>query len=176
LLREEIATLETLAQFGRVEPDRGKIATEVEKRLAIVRERLAGDPALAELSPEDRNLSSGEARALQWALGRDRLTQDTQEWLRETAPDPVRLARRLPTLLTQALRESSDPGARASAAYDLGKLHFSEAIPALVQALEDRPEVAETALGALCAFDDNELLAAGLDREILERISAARPA
>ena len=174
LLKDEIATLETLAQFGRVEPDRDKIEAEVRSRLEVVRERLASDPALADLPPEDRDLSSGEVRALQWTLGQDSLTQSTQQWMRETAPDPARLAQKLPALLALALRESSDPNARASAAYDLGKLHITQAIPALAEALRNQPEVAETALSALCTFSDNELRTAGLDNDLLVCIGAAR--
>jgi hypothetical protein len=175
LLQEEIATLETLAQFGRVEPDRDKIEAEVRSRLSLLRARVASDPALAELSPDDRDLASGAVRALQWTLGEDRLTQHTEEWLRETAPNPARLARTLPLLLARSVRESSDPNARASAAYDLGNLHFTDAIPALADALADgQTDVAEAALTALRKFTAEELRSAGLDDTLLERIAVGR--
>lgn len=174
LLKEELATLDTLAQFGRVEQDRDKIETEVRARLGVLRDKLANDPTLAALAPEDRDLTSGEIRALQWSLGEDKLTHDTAEWARATAPDPDRLTRTLPPLLIRAVRESSDPNARASAAYDLGKMHIAESIPALAAALDDQPDVAEIALAALCTFTDGELQAAGLAQPLLRRIAAAR--
>jgi urease accessory protein UreE len=177
LLQEEMSTLETLAQFGRVEPDRDKIEAEVRDRLAVVRARLENDPTLSGLPPEERYVGSGAARALQWALGEDRLTRYTEEWARETAPDPNRLAQKLPAFLTRAVLESSDPNARASAAYDLGNLHITESIPALAQALaEDEPEVAQAALDALGRFGDEELRAAGLPDSLVDRIAAARGA
>ena len=46
MLEQEIGTLETLVQFGRVEADRAKIEAEVRERLDIVKQRLASDPAL----------------------------------------------------------------------------------------------------------------------------------
>src|SRR5258708_9274677 len=55
LLQEEIATLETLAQFGRVEPDRDKIEAEVRSRLAHVRQRLSSDPPLQQDNTEERD-------------------------------------------------------------------------------------------------------------------------
>src|SRR5258708_3121687 len=58
LLQEEIATLETLAQFGRVELDRDKIEVEVRSRLAQVRQRLSSDPALRDYTPEERDMAS----------------------------------------------------------------------------------------------------------------------
>src|SRR5690349_2667571 len=65
LLKEELATLETLSQFGRIEPDRHKIEASVRDRLAHLRTRLAADPSLAPFTPEERDQSSGEIRALQ---------------------------------------------------------------------------------------------------------------
>jgi HEAT repeat protein len=66
--------------------------------------------------------------------------------------------------------------ARASAAYDLGKLHIAEAIPALADALTDDPFVAQMALGALARFSDEELTAAGMAPAIVERVRARREA
>ncbi len=174
LLKDEIATLETLAQFGRVEPDRDKIETEARSRLNIVRDKLADNETLVDLSPEERELTSGEIRALQWALGEDKLTQYTRDWAQATAPDPARLSRNLPVLLSRAVKERSDPNARANAAYDLGKLHITEAIPALADALGDEAVVAEIALAALATFSDDELRSAGLGNDILLRVSAIR--
>lgn len=176
LLSEEMATLEKLSQFGRVEPDRDKIEAEVRSRLAVVRERLANDPELAEVAEEDRVFASGELMALQWAVGEDRLMQVTEEWATKMAPNPTRLARSLPPLLAMTVRENPDPQARANAAYDIGQLHIVEAIPALADALADQEDIAETALNALCLFSDRELGAAGLDQDLLERISEVRSA
>ncbi len=164
----------TLAQFGRLEPDRDKIEAEVRSRLSILKERLANDPELAELAPEDRELASGALKALQWAVGEDRLTQYTEEWARETAPNPTRLERTLPALLALTVRENEDPKARANAAYDAGQLHLTETISALAEALTDQEEVAEMALNALCMFSDAELTEAGIDRTLLERVTIAR--
>jgi hypothetical protein len=174
LLQEEMATLETLAQFGRVEPDRSKVEAEVRSRLAVLKERLANDPILGALEPEDRELASGALKALQWAIGEDRLTQYTEEWARETAPNPTRLERTIPALLALTVRENEDPQARANAAYDIGQLHITEAILALAEALEDEADVAEMALNALAMFSDSELVDAGIDQTLRERITGAR--
>ena len=64
LLSEEIATLETLAQLGRVEPDRARIEAEVRSRVAHVRERIASDPDYRGIPEEMRDQASGELRAL----------------------------------------------------------------------------------------------------------------
>jgi hypothetical protein len=174
MLEQEISTLETLVQFGRVEADRGKIEAEVRERLGIVKERLASDPALDGYSVEEREQTSGEVRALEWALGEDRLVRDTQEWLRETAFDPTRAERTMPALLDKLMRESDDVDTKANAMYDAGQLHIVAAIPALAAALGDEPLVSETALGALCKFNDEELRGAGLDEEVLARVAVAR--
>lgn len=174
LLKEEMATLETLAQFGRVEPDRGKVEAEVRDRMAVIKERMEKDPVLGALDPEDRDLASGALRALQWAVGEDRLTLYTEEWARESAPKPDRLERSLPLLLALTIRENEDPQARANSAYDAGQLHLVEAIPALAEALNDQEDVAETAFNALCSFSNEELLQAGLDEALIERVQDAR--
>lgn len=174
LLGEEMATLETLSQFGRVEPDRDKIEAEVRRRLESVQARLAKDEALAGLELEERDLHSGEVRALQWALGEDKLMRDVQEWSDQTAHDPTRLERNLPVLLLKMVREGADAGTRAIAAYDLGKLHIAEAIPALADALEDEAAVAEVSWSALLMFSDEELQAAGLGTDVLARVAEAR--
>jgi hypothetical protein len=174
MLEQEIGTLETLAQFGRVEADRGKIEAEVRERLGIVKERLASDPALDGYSVEECEQTSGEVKALEWALGEDRLVRDTQEWLRETAFDPMRAERTVPALLDKLMRESDDVDTKANAMYDAGQLHIVAAIPALAAALGDEPLVSETALGALCKFNDEELRQAGVDEEVLARVGVAR--
>ena len=174
MLEQEIGTLETLAQFGRVETDRGKIEAEVRERLGIVKQRLVSDPALDGYSREEREQTSGEVRALEWALGEDRLIRDTQEWARETAFDPTRAERTVPALLDRLMRESDDVDTKANAMYDAGQLHIVGAIPALAAALADEPLVSETALGALSKFSDEELRGAGLDAEVLARVEVAR--
>ncbi|HST05260.1 MAG TPA: hypothetical protein VLQ48_11055 [Chloroflexia bacterium] len=174
MLEQEIGTLEKLAQFGRVETDREKIETEVRNRLDIVKLRLATDPALDGYSQEEREQTSGELKALEWALGQDKLLQDTQEWARETAFDPTRAERTLPALLDRVGREGSDADARANAAYDAGQLHIVRAIPMLIAALDDETLVAKTALGALCKFSPEELQEAGVDVQTLEMIAEAR--
>src|SRR5207248_2373450 len=63
LLEQEIATLEKLAQFGRLEPDRDKIVGSAQDRLALLRERMSGDPALDGYSQEERERTSGEVQA-----------------------------------------------------------------------------------------------------------------
>ncbi|MDQ3929786.1 MAG: hypothetical protein M3328_11660, partial [Chloroflexota bacterium] len=79
LLREEIVTLEKLHQLGRVEPDRSRVEAAVEERLDVVRERLGEEMRSLGIEPEAVGAISGEARALLWALGRDRLTLAMQE-------------------------------------------------------------------------------------------------
>lgn len=174
MLEHEIGTLETLVQFGRVEADRGKIEAEVRERLDIVKQRLASDPALDGYTEEEREQTSGELKALEWALGEDRLVRDTQEWARATAFDPTRAERNVPPLLDKLMRESDDVDTRANAMYDAGQLHIVAAIPALAAALGDEPLVSETALGALCKFSDEELRGAGLDEVVLARVEVAR--
>src|SRR5437762_7904080 len=93
LLKEELVTLETLAQFGRVEPDRDKIEASVRERLTHLRERMAAEPHLQQFTPHERDQSSGEVRALQWALGEDTLTLDTTEASKRHDPDPSRTVR-----------------------------------------------------------------------------------
>jgi hypothetical protein len=174
MLEEEIGTLEKLVQFGRVEADREKIEAEVRSRLSVVKERLASDAALDGYSQEEREQTSGDVKALEWALGEDRLVRDTQEWARETAFDPTRAERRLPAMLDMLLREGSDADTRANAAYDAGQLHIVEAIPMLAAALGDEREVAEMALRALCRFSEEELREAKLEDVVIRRVGRAR--
>lgn len=176
LLQQELATLETLAQFGRVEPDRDKIEASVRERIDHLRERLAADPNLAVYTAEERDQSSGEIRALQWALGEDTLTLYTNELMKGHDPDPSRTDRAMPGILIHALEEGPDIDTRASAAYDLGKLHIAQGIPALAAALNDDPFVADLALRSLASFTDEDLAAANLDPSVRARITEARGA
>ncbi len=176
LLQEEIATLETLAQFGRVELDRDKIEAEVRSRLSHVRQRLASDPELQDYTVDERDMASGELRALQWSLGEDTLSLYTQELLKGHDPDPSRTDRAMPGILIHTLEEGPDVDTRASAAYDLGKLHIAQGIPALAAALTDEPFVAELALQALASFSDGEISAAGLADDVIAEIGRARNA
>lgn len=174
LMQEELNTLETLAQFGRIEPDRDKIEAEVRSRLAALRARMAADPHLAQYSQEERDSSSGEIRALQWALGEDILTIYTQELMKGHDPDPSRTNRALPAILIHALEEGPDPGTRAASAYDIGQLHITQGIPALAAALADDPLVADISLKALSLFTNEELLAANLPPGVLARVASSK--
>jgi hypothetical protein len=173
LLQQELNTLETIAQFGRVEPDRDKIEASARERLAHVRERLAADPDLRGYAPEVRDQASGEIRALLWALGEDTLSLYSRELMKGRG-DPSRTDRAVPGILIHALEEGPDPDTRAGAAYDLGKLHVVQGIPALAAALADDPFVAGIALKSLASFSDQELSEAGLDAGTLAKIQAAR--
>ena len=177
LLAEELAALEKLAQLGRMEPDRGKVEAAVRERLdalgmggnvsgnidaAPVGARHTSPlPAPAEA---DRDLSSGEARALLWALGEDRLTRNAR-FLTEgrEQSDPTRTDKMLPNILIHTLESGPSPEARASAAYELGKLRIEQAIHALAAALNDEPLVAEIALVALRTFSEEQLREAGVE-------------
>ncbi|MBF6613194.1 MAG: hypothetical protein IVW55_08705 [Chloroflexi bacterium] len=175
LAADEIATLEKVAQLGRVEQDRTKIEEIVRERLATMRAKLAADPFLAALSSQERDLFSGEVRALVWALREDTLTLFTQELLRENEHhDPGRTDRALPAILIHTLEEAPEMDARANAAYDLGKLHITQAIPRLATAFHDHHVVADTAFHALTLFTDDELKEAGLSISLIERIKEAR--
>lgn len=174
LLDNEIATLEKIAQVGRVEPDRARIEEIVRERLAVVHERFASDPATAHLTSQEHEAISGETRALMWTLREDTLTRYSDELARGRTPDPERTNRAMPTILTHTLRNGPNVEARASAAYDLGKLHVAQAIPALADALADDTLVAQMALGALARFSDDELTAAGMAPAIVEQVRAAR--
>jgi hypothetical protein len=176
MLDEEISTLEKIAQVGRVEPDRGRIEEIVRERLAVLHERFAADPSTSRLTSEQYEAVSGEVRALRWALREDTLTRYSDELAKGRAPDPTRTDRAMPGILTHTLRNGPNVDARASAAYDLGKLHIAEAIPALADALTDDPFVAQMALGALARFSDEELTAAGMAPAIVERVRARREA
>ena len=110
LMQEELNTLETLAQFGRIEPDRDKIEAEVSSRLAILRDRMATDPDLALYTQEERDSSSGEICALQWSLGEDILTFYTQELMKGHDPDPSRTDRACrPAYLSTPLKKARTP-------------------------------------------------------------------
>jgi HEAT repeat protein len=175
LLREEIATLEKLVQLGRVEPDREVVESLARERLAALRVRMNDDPDLAELEDEERDQSSGEARALVWALGEDPLTRNLRLFLQSPEhADPSRTDRMVPGILIGTLENSLDPSARANAAYDLGKLGIEQAIPALSAALNDASSmISQTALESLRLFTTEQLRAAGLDEAAMERIREA---
>jgi HEAT repeat protein len=163
LAQEEIATLETLAQLGRVEPDRDKVEAAARERLDAVRARMSSDPALSQLTSEEQDLISGEIRALLWALGEDKLTENMRILMAgHDQADPSRTDRAIVAMLMRALEEASSVETRASAAYDLGKLGITQAIPALAKALNDDPLVSQMALRALSMFDDAQLAHAGL--------------
>jgi hypothetical protein len=174
LLGEEIATLEKIAQVGRVEPDRARIEEIVRERLGVLQERSASDPATARLTPHEREITSGEARALLWTLREDTLTRYSDEMAKGRGPDPGKTDRAMPTILIHTLRDGPNSDARASAAYDLGKLHLPEAIPALADALGDDALVAQMALGALARFSNEELTAAGTAPAIIEQVRAVQ--
>lgn len=176
MLREEIATLEKVQQLGRVEPDRARIEAIIEDRLEAVRAKLSADPRFSGLQVEEWGAVSGEAKALLWALGRDRLTLAMQEMSRHTTGrDLSRTDRAVPNILLHALQEAPDAESRASAAYQLGRLQLAEAIPALVQALDDLdPFVAGVALQALSYFPDLALREGSVSPAILKRVAGAR--
>jgi HEAT repeat protein len=174
LLDEEITTLEKIAQVGRVEPDRARIEQIVRERLAVLHERFAADPATTRLTPQEREAISGEMRALLWAVREDTMTRYTDELARGRTPDPARTDRAVHDLLGHTLRNGPNIESRASAAYELGKLHITEGIPALIDALKDDALVAQMALGALARFSDEELTAAGMAPAMVEQVRSAR--
>ncbi|HEX8229920.1 MAG TPA: HEAT repeat domain-containing protein [Chloroflexia bacterium] len=176
MLRDEIATLEKLHQLGRVEPDRARVAAAVEERLEVVRERLGEEFPGIGLEPNGVGAVSGEAKALLWSLGRDRLSMAMQEMsLNVPARDPGRTDRAVPNILLHALQEAPDAESRASAAYELGRLQVVEAIPSLVQALEDSdPFVVGVALQALGYYTQEALREARLSPTLMERVAQAR--
>lgn len=175
LLEQEIGTLEKIAQLGAAEPDRTRIEEVVRERLETVRSRLAADPALEQYSTEERELTSGEARGLVWALGEEAVSQRVREMVagREHA-DPNMAARNLPGLLMRTLQNGPSADARASAAYEIGRLGIAEAVPRLVSALEDEQIVSELAFDALCRFTDQQLAEAEMPQHIRDQIRAAR--
>ena len=176
LLREEIATLEKLHQLGRVEADRARVEAAVEERLEVVWERLGEEMQALALEPEAIGAISGEAKALLWALGRDRLTLAMRE-MSQNVPgrDPGRTDRAIPNILLHALREAPDAESRASAAYELGRLQLVEAIPALVHAVDDAdPFVVDVALQALGYFSTDALREAQVNPTLIERVAQAR--
>ncbi|MEO8286345.1 MAG: HEAT repeat domain-containing protein [Chloroflexota bacterium] len=174
LLQEELAMLEKLAQFGRVEPNRLKIEQAVRERLEHLRTTMRNEPTQKGRNAAERDMASSEIRVLQWALGEDTLTLYSQELQKGHDPDPSRTDRAVPGILIHALEEGPDVETRASAAYELGKLRVAQAIPALVTALEDDPFIAGIALSALAGFTDDELTAAGLDKDVIRKVQAAR--
>ena len=175
-LAEELATLEKIHQLGRVEADRARIEAIVRERLDVVQTKLAADERFAGIEPESLGAVSGEVRALLWTLGRDRLTLAMQEMSRGTqGRDPGRTDRAVPNILLHALQEAPDAESRASAAYELGRLQLAEAIPALVQALDDEDSfVAEVALQALGYFPEEVLRQAQLSPSVVERATGTR--
>lgn len=176
MLREEIATLEKIHHLGRVEADRARIEAIVEERLEIVQAKLTEDMRFTGIEPESLGAVSGEARALLWTLGRDRLTLAIQDMSRSMpVRDPGRTDRAVPNILRHALQEAPDAESRASAAYELGKLQLAEAIPALAAALDDEDAfVTDVALQALGYFPDEVLQEAQLSPATVERVTRAR--
>ncbi len=171
LLQEEVNALEALAQLGRVEPDREKVEVVVRQRIESLRAESAGDERLAALNEEERDQTTGEARALLWSVGEDRLTRNSRFLVegREHS-DPTRTDRAVPNILIHTLEEGPSPETRASAAYELGQLHIAQAIPNLVAALEDEPEVVEFALLALAKFTSEQLREAEVSSDLVEKI------
>ena len=166
LLGEEIATLEKLLQLGRAVDDRERIEEIARERLQEVRQTLVKEETLRGLDEEQRDYASGEVRALVWALGEDALTLGMAEMMRGRGQaDPARTDRALPAILIHQLQEAPDAETRASAAYELGKLHIVQAIPNLTAALKDKPLVAEIAAGSLAMFTSEELKQAGIITE-----------
>src|SRR5439155_9159609 len=145
------------------------------ERVGELRDRIAADPALGGLPDEERDQASGEIRALLWALGEDRLTQQMRMIFGERGErDPTQTDRAVTATLIMRLEASQDVEERAGAAYELGKLKIAQAIPRLVAALDDAPLVAEMAAGALRSFSEEELAEAGVSVEVRERIRVAR--
>jgi len=158
LLGEEIATLEKLLQLTRAIEDHSRVEEIVRARLGEVRATLAADAELSSRSAPERDYASGEVSALVWALGEDPLTLGMAEMMRgHEQADPSRTNRALPAILIHQLQEAPDAETRASAAYELGKLHITQAIPNLTAALKDKPLVAEVASLALAMFTREEL-------------------
>jgi hypothetical protein len=158
LLGEEIATLEKLLQLGRAVDDRERMEVITRERLQQMRQRLSEDETLSSVSTEQRDYASGEVRALVWALGEDPLTAGMAEFMRDRGQsDPSRTDRALPAILIHQLEEAPDAETRASAAYELGRLHITQAIPNLTAALKDKPLVAEIAARSLSMFSQQEL-------------------
>jgi len=176
LLGDEIATLEKIAQLGRVEPQQERVEAEVRERLEAVRARLASDPALLDLTPKERDAASGEIKALLWVLGEDLLSQQMQFLLEgRSQGDSGATDRAVVQILIHGLENGPNPDARASAAYDLGKLHVVEGIPALARTIDDSDAyVAAMALESLASFSETELLQAGVSEDVARRVSAAR--
>jgi hypothetical protein len=175
VLAEEITTLEKLLSVLRVEPDLDKVETIARDRLGVVRARLSEDPSLAGLEQDHRDNVSGEARALLWALGEDPFSASMREEARDpTRSGPAGAVQALPNILITGLRTGADPGARASAAYELGVLHITEAIPHLAAVLPDGGSIAEMALLALTRFSDQELSDAGLPTDLVEKVRRVR--
>ena len=173
LMVEELATLEKIAQLGRVEEDRAKIEAIVRDRLGELQLRMAQSNATAGLRPEEYAYASGEVKALMWALGEDRLLQSMKQASssREASQsNPAQFSDAMTTMLIQALREGAERDTRASAAYDIGRLHLIAALPQLAAALNDQPYVVAVVLQSLKNFSDDELTAAGVSEEIMRRV------
>lgn len=162
LMQAEIATLEKVAQWYKLEPDSQKIELGSRERLLVLRERVSADPDFAMLEPSDRDLASGEIKALVWMLGEDTLSRVAQELSAGSQrDDPKRTDRAVEGFLLQTLQEGSED-AQASAAYELGKLRLPVAIPHLFSALSLGGFVSEIARDALRNFSDSQLLEEGL--------------
>jgi hypothetical protein len=177
LMEEEIATLEKIAQLGRVEEDRTKIEAMVLDRLTTLRERLAGDSATSDLKPEEYSYVSGEVKALMWALGEDRLLQSMRQASASrdaSQGNPAQFDNAVAATLVRALREGAERDTRASAAYDIGRLHIVSALPQLAAALDDHPHVAAVALRSLSSFSDVELTEVGLPEAVMQKVANSR--
>ncbi len=176
LAGEEIATLQKIASLWRVEPDPHRIEEIVRERLSELRARAQAGPLMSKQTEAESDAASGEVRALVWMLGEDMLTMAMLEMVRgREHADPSHTERAMPRILIHQLEEAPDADTRASAAYDLGKLHINEAIAPLAGALSEGGSVAEMALRSLRLFTPEELEAAGLAPEEIALITEARP-
>ncbi len=174
LMEEELSTLEKIAQLGRVEEDRTKIETLVRDRLRIISERMSQESPTTGLQPEEYAYASGEVKALAWALGEDLLLQKMQQASSNRSAsqgNPAQFNDSMTTMLIKALREGAERDTRASAAYDIGRLHLKAALPQLAAALDDHPNVASMALKSLALFSDDELKSANVPEEIRQQVS-----
>ena len=173
LMEEELATLEKIAQLGRVEEDRDKIEVIVKERLGLLQDKMKRESATSGLRPEEYGYASGEVEALMWALGQDQLLKSMSEASNSRAAsqsNPAQYSQSVTTMLVRALREGAERDTRASAAYDIGRIHLAAALPELAAALNDHPQVASVALQALRSFSEAELIDARIPEEVLRRI------
>jgi len=170
---EESKTLEKIVQLGRVEEDREKIEAIVRERLEVLQSRLSADADKSGLEPDQYEYVSGEYKALVWALGEDALTKSLRHTpiAHRLTQDEEQSAQTVTAMLTRAIRDGRTVDMRASAAYDIGRLHLIEALPHLAAALRDDSMVADVALQALRAFSEAEMRDAGVADEVIRRVS-----